>query len=284
MGWFSDINPINVLSNSARQVGDFFSGATASNINSRYAAEQQYNAYLYSKALQEAAQDFNSEEAEKSRSWQESMSNTAYQRQRADLESAGYNPLLAINSGGASAPSGATASSSSGTVGSNFSGSARAGSLGELASTVSSAFGAFGSMSKLSAEIANTKANTASVEADVAKKAAETAKVIKETEGIDPEGRKAGERYGTGLLGNILRSASGIVGQAADNVSSAFEIGNQVGDFITDKVSVNSAKGLQKVVNKANRAVDSVSAPPRARHESPKSSSSSSFSHKRRHN
>jgi len=56
------------------------------------------------------SQDFNREEAEKKRAWDERMSNTQYQRMIQDLNASGLSPMLAYSKGTPSLPSGATAS------------------------------------------------------------------------------------------------------------------------------------------------------------------------------
>jgi len=60
-------------------------------------------------SAQAGANQANKEIAKENRDWQEWMSNTAYQRSRKDMEAAGLNPIMAANAGGASTPSGSTA-------------------------------------------------------------------------------------------------------------------------------------------------------------------------------
>lgn len=61
-----------------------------------------------------AQQAYNSSEAQKQRDYATEMSNTAYQRAVKDMSSAGLNPYLAYQQGGASTPSGSSASTSYG--------------------------------------------------------------------------------------------------------------------------------------------------------------------------
>jgi hypothetical protein len=74
-----------------------------------------YNNSLYQSNTRQA-QAFNASEAAKNRDWQERLSNSAHQREVADLKKAGLNPVLSSNLAGASTGSGASASSDAANV------------------------------------------------------------------------------------------------------------------------------------------------------------------------
>lgn len=97
---------------------------------------------------------FNAKEAQKNRDFQAEMSNTSYQRGIKDLIASGLNPILAATMGGASTPSGATASGSAKTA---------SGSKGMAASVLPMVISAFTSLasSKIAAQAKITSAEIA---------------------------------------------------------------------------------------------------------------------------
>lgn len=102
-------------------VGGFIDSSGAqSTANSATSSQNQFNvaqtqaqdAFSNDQRLQ--TQDFNASQAQVNRDYQTQMSNTAYQRATADMKAAGLNPMLAYSQGGASQPSGSSASVSPG--------------------------------------------------------------------------------------------------------------------------------------------------------------------------
>ena len=90
---------------------------------SNTAKEQEFarEQMAFQEAQNAKAMEFNAEQAQLNRDWQKMMSDTAHQREVADMIAAGINPVLSVSGGnGATVTSGATASgvTSSGSKGS----------------------------------------------------------------------------------------------------------------------------------------------------------------------
>lgn len=99
------------------------------------------------------------------RGWEERMSNTAYQRQVADMRAAGLNPILAAGGGGgASTPSGATGQAYKRDV--NMQGS------NQVLNSALSLLQTLNSIKLIEAQTAKTWAETPGVEADATRKRA----------------------------------------------------------------------------------------------------------------
>lgn len=97
--------------NSAQSSGQGISQNDADQARA-FSAQQANIAYERQKELMQMEMNFNREEAQKARDWNERMSNSIYTRSAQNMKEAGINPILAANMGlsGASVSSGQTAS------------------------------------------------------------------------------------------------------------------------------------------------------------------------------
>lgn len=93
-------------------LGEYFNRLQSiTEANNAWSAAQAQKQMDFQASQGEIARQFNHDEAELSRLWQERMSSTAHQREIKDLQAAGLNPILsAMGGSGAPITSGATAS------------------------------------------------------------------------------------------------------------------------------------------------------------------------------
>lgn len=92
-------------------------GVLSGGLTNKWAGNSAQHAMDFSASQQLVSEDFNREEAQKTRDWQQQMRATQYQTATADMQKAGLNPMLAYSQGGAGTPSGATASVGTGAGG-----------------------------------------------------------------------------------------------------------------------------------------------------------------------
>lgn len=108
---YSAINSINSQANAIDATGLLNHISSAADLNYQRSQIEANRTREWQEVQNAKAMQFNAQQAQANRDWQEMMSNTAHQREVRDLLNAGLNPVLSASGGnGASVTSGATAS------------------------------------------------------------------------------------------------------------------------------------------------------------------------------
>ena len=113
----SDATSAAKLSNQSPYTSTFNNIDDLAKFIQEYSDRNSASQFNFNKSLQDEAMQFNAQQAQINRDFQERMASTQYQRAVKDLEAAGLNKLLAYSNLTGSTPSGSVASSSASSVG-----------------------------------------------------------------------------------------------------------------------------------------------------------------------
>ncbi|WNK13653.1 MAG: DNA pilot protein [Microvirus sp.] len=215
-------------------------------------------------AGQAMANTANAKQAQQQMDFQRQMSNTSYQRGTADMEAAGLNPMLAYSQGGASSPSGASATIQDAVTPAVS--SARAAQTQKLAleQLAISNDNLEKTGASIDANTLNTQANTANALLDAKSKALGPEQMRAQISSLVASGKlsMAQAKRVLDLLPSDLSSGQGVAkqqqakGNAAEVLGAPFTFGDSILNSLPDiRGSVNSAADWAKAQFRSQKQI-----------------------------